>query len=84
MTNRLRQILDAFEEAAGPMSLDALARKLEIEPALLESMISYWVHRGRIREIVDDAACAACGAGQTCPFIARLPRCYVLVDEQKH
>lgn len=82
MANWLQQVLDAFESAAGPLSLDALAHKLDLSPALLESMIAYWVRRGRIQEIVDDVDCAACGAGQTCPFIARLPRRYVLVDEQ--
>ncbi len=54
-----------------------MARDLGIERVMLESMIEYWIRKGRLRE-VSAPACDTCGSAQGCPFIMTLPRRYEL------
>lgn len=83
MTSHLQQVLDAFTRASGSVSLTQLARELSTAPEMLESMVVYWVHQGRLREVVDETNCAGCGAARSCPFVTRLPRRYELVEKRK-
>ncbi len=46
----LHQILIEFENAAGPVSLNDLARKLKIDRGALDGMIQFWVRKGRIKD----------------------------------
>lgn len=75
----LREVLDAFEQASGPVSLNEMARALHVAPGLLEGMIQHWVRKGRLRESADLPHCQTCGSARGCPFIPRLPRSYELV-----
>lgn len=58
----LQQVLEAFERAGGPVSLDELSRELGVEPGALEGMITFLVRKGRLRE--ERAGCG--GGGPTC------------------
>ncbi len=81
MTTMLRQVLTAFEQADRPLSLNEMARELDITPGMLTGMIEYWVRKGKLRETsrsLDN--CATCGSAEGCPFIVRLPRSYELVS----
>lgn len=60
----LQQVLEAFEQASGPVSLDELSRELGIERGALEGMIAFWVRKGRLREVV--AGCGGGGPGCSC------------------
>jgi hypothetical protein len=60
----LHQVLQAFETAAGPLSLDDLSRELGVERGALEGMIAFWVRKGRLQE--RRGACGATGAGCSC------------------
>ncbi len=59
----LYQILDAIEQANGPVSLDELSQQLQIEAGALEGMIAFWVRKGRLK---DTAIAGCCGSGRGC------------------
>ncbi|MFQ3631369.1 FeoC-like transcriptional regulator [Roseiflexus sp.] len=61
----LYQILDAIEQANGPVSLDELSQQLQIEAGALEGMIAFWVRKGRLKDTTV-AACRGSGRGCTC------------------
>jgi len=79
MTTSLRAVLDAFKDQHAAVSLNRLSRELDISPALLDSMIDYWVRKGRLREAITPATCGVCGHAKGCPFIMKLPRMVELV-----
>ncbi len=79
-TTTLRQVLEYFEVGQGAVSLPQLARTLGIERGMLQTMLEYWVRKGKIRE-VNAPACTTCGTANGCPFIVVLPRQYELVRE---
>ncbi len=82
----LHQILHEIERANGPMTLNELSRRLNIEASALQGMIEFWVRKGRLRD--DEAAvneATACTSGScgdncfglsACPFTAKMPRSY--------
>lgn len=82
----LYQVLHEIEVAKGPLDLDALSRRLDVERGALDGMIQFWVRKGRL---IDDAAtadlvCAPghCGGGcpgpKGCPFTMDMPQTYTL------
>jgi hypothetical protein len=80
MTTTLRQVLNIFEESAHPLSLAEIARDLGVEAGVLEGMLQYWVHRGRLREVSGDAAiCPMCSKHEHCAIMPDMPRRYELV-----
>jgi FeoC like transcriptional regulator len=60
----LQQVLQAFETATGPISLDELSRDLGVERGALEGMIAFWVRKGRLKE--SGGACGSAGLGCSC------------------
>jgi hypothetical protein len=83
----LREVLQAVEEAKGPVTLVELGRRLSVDPGVLEGMLDHWARRGRL--VVDGnlavacpgscAAACSCGSNSSkssCPFVTRLPRSY--------
>lgn len=60
----LQQVLEAFERASGPVSLDELSRELGIERGALEGMIDFWVRKGRLK--ASGGACGTAGPGCSC------------------
>jgi hypothetical protein len=46
----LHQVLYEFENAAGPVSLNDLARRLKVDRGALDGMIQFWVRKGRIKD----------------------------------
>ena len=92
----LREVLKELETAQTPVTLNALSRKLGIEPQVLEAMLEYWVRQGRLQESTqllkqaDDAGCAqgSCGSSchgpSHCSFIAKIPRAFSLVPKKNN
>ncbi|NOK61835.1 MAG: helix-turn-helix domain-containing protein [Chloroflexi bacterium AL-W] len=79
----LRQVLEALEQAQGPMPMDELSRQLGIERSALEGMVSFWVRKGRLTER-NAATCSghcgsSCGEDSTCVFASTGPRTIELV-----
>jgi hypothetical protein len=78
MATLLREVLAAFENTRQPLTLNQLAHELDISPGMLEGMLDYWVHKGRLREVGGER-CTTCGSAGNCPFVPRMPRSYELV-----
>ncbi len=78
----LSQVLAAFENNRGPLTMNQIARDLDISRARLEGMIQYWVRKGKLQETASYSDCGSCGRGEgDCPFTLELPPSYELVDE---
>jgi hypothetical protein len=82
MATLLREVLAAFENTRQPLTLNQLARELDISPGMLEGILDYWVHKGRLREVGGES-CTACGSAGNCPFVPRMPRSYELVTGEE-
>ncbi len=80
----LHQVLQAFETATGPVSLDELSRELGIERGALEGMIAFWVRKGRLQDsagTVCSGSCGSCGAAPGgCTFNQSAPRTITLLE----
>jgi hypothetical protein len=85
----LREVLQAVESAEGPITLNELSHRLNLDPRVLDGMLEHWSRRGKL--IVDNGAALACAGGlmgpgrctcgsaatkEGCPFVARLPKSY--------
>ena len=79
--SNLGQILKFFEDSRNAVTLNSIARELDLTPARVESMIEYWVRKGRIRLVEDAKECGSCGIQGNCPFVIDLPRSYELVRD---
>ena len=63
------------------MSVRDLASELELRPAQVESMVDFWINKGRIRVSTNPSACGSCSTQGDCPFILEMPRTYELVND---
>ncbi|MGQ9926246.1 MAG: FeoC-like transcriptional regulator [Chloroflexaceae bacterium] len=80
----LQQVLQALETTSGPLSLDELSRRLEIERSALEGMIAFWVRKGRLQASAGRACghgCGHCGLrAEGCVFSAGGPQTIALTE----
>ncbi|NJK82203.1 MAG: hypothetical protein HC893_10485 [Chloroflexaceae bacterium] len=85
----LQQVLHEIEQAREPLSLNDLARRLEIDPGTLDGMLTFWVRKGRI--VVRDgdestcttgSGCGSCASTVGCPFAGKAPRTFMLKGEE--
>jgi hypothetical protein len=85
MASTLREVLRAFETAPGPLSLNDIARDLDITPGMLDGMIDYWVRKGKIRPAASGSTCGTCSAcshlKSCCTYSPAMPRSYLLVTD---
>ena len=76
----LRQVLNYFENSRGGISVNTIARELEISPGQVGSMVEFWIRKGKIRPTpVQD--CGSCGVNGNCPFVVEMPLSFELVRE---
>ena len=76
----LRQMLEVFEESRGALSIPDLADELGITTERAESMIDFWVRKGKIRVSGVLSDCGSCAGKGECPLVFDLPRIYELVE----
>jgi len=82
MASRLREVLNRFGKQSAPVSLNQMAREMQLEPGMLGGMIDYWVRKGKLREVNSGGeTCNTCGIKSACPFIIALPRYYELTQD---
>jgi hypothetical protein len=62
---QLREVLTAFEQG-GSMSLSEMARRYDVDPAVLEDMIQFWVRKGRLRDACNAGGCGTCHQSGSC------------------
>uniref|UniRef100_A0A7C1FDM6 Transcriptional regulator HTH-type FeoC domain-containing protein n=1 Tax=Caldilinea aerophila TaxID=133453 RepID=A0A7C1FDM6_9CHLR len=93
----LWKVLQEIEAAQGPLTLDELSHRLDIDRSALEAMIQFWVRKGRL---IDNQApfqaplnatgfacsarhCSAhCSMAQACPHMSQMPRIVSLKLEE--
>ena len=78
-TSKLSRLITLLEKSSGALSIRELARELELSQERVESMMDYWVRKGKIRVSAKLAECGSCGGKGDCPFVLELPRVYELV-----
>jgi hypothetical protein len=85
----LRQVLMMVEAAKGPITLAELGRQLNIAPGALEGMLAHWARKGRLTVAGEfgpgeakacAGSCFSCGGSAACPFMARLPRTFLVTE----
>ncbi len=79
--SKLGQLLDCFAGSPGGLSLPELSREMGISPGQTESMVEFWLRKGRIRISPEEADCGTCGKNLDCPFMMERPRSYELVKD---
>lgn len=82
----LHQVLHEIQMAKGPITINELSRKMNIDVTALQGMIDFWVRKGRLRDedapVAEDASCEPGGCGDNCyglsacPFTAKMPKSY--------
>lgn len=80
----LSKLLEIFEEMSGALSIQTMATELEIRPTQVESMVDFWINKGRIRISTNPSECGSCSTQGDCPFVLEMPRTYELVTGQDH
>lgn len=78
--SKLSRMLALFREVEDPISLGYIAQQLEITPQMAESMLDFWIRKGRIRQASQPVDCGGCGINGSCPYIYQLPISYQLVE----
>ncbi|MDH3260912.1 MAG: FeoC-like transcriptional regulator [Acidimicrobiia bacterium] len=75
----LERLLSSLREASGPISVDDLSNRLQVERSALQPMLDLLVRKGLLTEGTDvdtDVACCggacatSCTGIQGCPFVA--------------
>lgn len=83
----LSQVLSEICNSPRPVTIGELSQKLEVESAVIEEMIRFWVRKGRLTvdSTVGMPAGAACHGGscgsscegmENCAFMAKMPKTY--------
>jgi hypothetical protein len=83
-TSKLSNLLTKIEESSGAFSIQALARELDLTPERVQSMLEYWVRKGKIESSTKLTECDCCSSQGNCPFVLEMPRTYELVMDQDH
>jgi hypothetical protein len=66
----LKEIIRAFKEAAGPLDLNELSRKLGTDRSALEGMLATLVRQGKLREVsVGGQECSHCAGRFSCAHL---------------
>jgi hypothetical protein len=86
----LRELLRLIEATEGPITVSELSRQLNVAPGVIEGMLDHWVRKGRLAVSGGAAACCAaggmsggcgsCSGVAECPFVARMPRNFSVVQ----
>jgi len=82
--SKLSNLLTKIEESSGAFSIQVLARELELTPERVESMLEYWVRKGKIQSSTELTECRSCSDQEDCPFVLEMPKTYELVTSQDH
>ena len=64
MATKLKQVLEQFDDPRQAGSLSQIAQTLELDMNTLQGMIDYWVHKGKLREVINcdtSQGCSCCG-----------------------
>ncbi len=85
--NLLRRVLAEIESADGPLTVNELSHRLDVDRETLSSLLAFWVRKGRIQDNramgqpgdicrVEERCFGLCTGPESCPFLANQPRTY--------
>ena len=80
--SKLSNLLTKIEESSGAFSIQVLARELDLTPERVESMLEYWVRKGRLLAVSSTPDCAGCASGSSCSFLIDFPITYQVTPEE--
>ena len=72
----LRQVLEFVEASPGEVSPALIATSLDLSPGQVESMLEFWIRKGRLHVVDPVQNCSGCGSSAACSFSLELPRTY--------
>lgn len=78
----LHQVLHEIERTTGPITVQELSQRLQLEPGVVAELVAFWVRKGRLVSGADAITTHAhhcggdCQGPSTCHFVARLPDGY--------
>jgi len=79
--SKLSRLLTVLERASGAITVRELARELDISQGRVESMMDYWISKGKIKNSTSQTECGNCSEQGDCPYILEMPRTFELVKE---
>ena len=79
-TSKLSRLLSFVEGLSGAISVRELARELDISQGRVESMLEYWINKGKIKKSSSQTECGNCSEMGDCPYILEMPRTYEMVS----
>jgi hypothetical protein len=82
----LRQVLTELQQADGPVNMDDLCRKLDVDRSVLDEMITFWVRKGKLINTTfvpgSVGSCPHCASSdctaQGCHTEDKMPRTFVV------
>jgi hypothetical protein len=77
---QLRQLMDLFEKAEGPLTLSNLAADLGVSRERVEGLVDFWLRKGRLKVNINLADCGSCGIRGECTLLLDQPVMYELAD----
>jgi hypothetical protein len=80
---KLRQLLEYVEDSPGGISLQEMARDLDLSISQAENMMGYWVRKGRLQAVSPAPDCAGCASGGSCSLLIDLPSTYQVTPKAK-
>ena len=81
-SSTLGKLITLIEKSSGAYSIQSLAREMNVTPERIESMLDYWIRKGKIISSTNSTECGSCSTQEDCPFIVEMPRTYELVREE--
>ena len=80
---KLRQLLEYVEDSPSGISLQEMARDLNLSISQAENMMEYWVRKGRLQAVGPAPDCAGCASGSSCSFLIDFPPTFQVATEGK-
>lgn len=79
---QLRQLMDLFEKAEGPLTIPDLAVHLGATRGRVEGLVDFWVRKGRIQVSSSLSDCGHCSVKGDCQLVLESLRVYELVGSE--
>ncbi len=83
----LSEVLKSFKHTGGPLDLNELSRRLNIERSALEGMLELLIRQGKLKKVSPGSAeCARCGSRSGCAYLQlgnSMGKVYELVEKPR-
>lgn len=86
----LHQLLHEIEQTNGPLTIQELSQRLNLESGVVMDMVAFWVRKGRLSTGASTPTAQAhhcggdCQGTAVCHFIAKVPASYTVTKDAAH